>query len=106
MTTYKGEKLSPRIASEKEQDLITEYFVLKNEVKEKYQRMDDILELLPKKTPLVSQVLESPGDEGYEDAVTKTLIVDKPSGQHVTYKELAFCMNAKTTKSDLKEVSN
>lgn len=92
MTTYRGETLEPEMASTEEAKIITKLEQLGDAMKELAEKQQKLMAKLPTQKPLVVE-----GDEGF-----RTYIVDIPKGHFVTYRELEFAMNTKTTKADLK----
>jgi len=94
MTTYRGETLEPELASPEESRIIAKLEQLGDAMKDLAEKHQKLLAELPTQMPLVVE-----GDEGF-----RTYIVDTPRGHFVTYRELEFSMNAKTTKADLKAV--
>ena len=92
MTTYRGETLEPKMALPEEAKIIAKLEQLGDAMKDLAETHQKLLAKLPTQTPLVVE-----GDDGF-----RTYIVDTPKGHFVTYRELEFAMNAKTTKADLK----
>ena len=95
MTTYRGETLEPEMASTEEAKIITKLEQISDAMKDLAEKHQKLLAKLPTRKPLVVE-----GDEGF-----RTYIVDTPKGHFVTYRELEFAMNTKTTKADLKALS-
>ena len=92
MTTYKGETLTPYLAIDEELEVLNELLDLKAKMKELSERYSEVIQKLPRQTPLVHKV----------DGEYRTVIIDAPTGHYVSYRELELTMDAKTTKADLK----
>jgi hypothetical protein len=87
-----------RKATEAETLAIQKITDLKTKLKEIYTSLDEEMLKLEREVAIVADVKEE------DDVVSKTILVGTPRGHFVTYKEVDFVMNSKTTKKLLKEI--
>ncbi len=99
MTTVNGQNVTPRLATQEEAALIQEIYDLKAQAKAIYEKIDTLYAKLEVGIPLVATLTQMNEDNVAESAL-RTVVLGKPQGHYVYYKELGFVLDQKTTKAD------
>jgi len=107
MAKINGEELTPVKATKKQAEMIQELLDLDAQLKQAYQRKDELINKLATSqqpvTPIAAEV-QVMDREGNSEVRWMTFAVGKPTGHYVTYRELDFIHKAKTTKADKEEL--